>query len=128
MTWSATRRGRGHQPAVEGLEGRQLLSSTGSGSSDSMPPGRVVDVTSGIPLSDRRIAYTTPEGTHVVITLYGVGSLAGTTVDPDGALNLVFSETNQSTGIVAKVSGGTGHAPNNVANDLVGGHSQKGMD
>jgi hypothetical protein len=45
------------------------------------------------------------------VTLYGVGSLAGSTVDPDGALNLVFSETNEDTGIVAKVSGGTGQAP-----------------
>ncbi|MGE5756170.1 MAG: hypothetical protein ACM35G_10725 [Planctomycetaceae bacterium] len=111
MMRSTTRRGRGHHPAVEGLEGRELLSPTGGGPSGSMPPARVIDVKNGIPLGDRRIAYTTPEGAHVVITLYGVGSLAGTTVDPDGALNLVFSETNQSTGIVGKVSGGTGRAP-----------------
>jgi hypothetical protein len=67
-------------------------------------------VTHGISLSDRRMSYTTPQGTHVIITLYGVGSLAGSTVDPDGALNLVFSETNEDTGIIARVAGGTGQA------------------
>jgi hypothetical protein len=65
----------------------------------------------GIKAKDTRLAYTTPQGTHVVVTLYGVGSLAGSHVDRDGALNLIFSETNESTGIIAKVHGGTGQAP-----------------
>ena len=47
----------------------------------------------------------------MTITVYGVGSLAGTTVDPDGNLHLVFSETNELTGIIGHVSGGTGEAP-----------------
>jgi hypothetical protein len=102
MSRSSMRRGRCHQPALEGLEERKLLSTT--------TPSRVADVQSGISLSDRRMSYITPQGTHVLITLYGVGSLAGSTVS-DGALNLVFSETNENTGIVARVSGGTGEAP-----------------
>jgi hypothetical protein len=100
---------------VEGLEGRQLLSvsasATSSSSDPTPPPSRVIDVKNGIKLADRRISYTTPQGTHVIITLYGVGSLAGTTVDTSGALHLVYSETNHLTGIIGKVSGGTGHAP-----------------
>jgi hypothetical protein len=71
----------------------------------------LIDLKHGITLQDRRISYTTPQGSHVIVTLYGIGSLAGTTVDPNGNLHLVFSETNQDTGIIGRVSGGTGQAP-----------------
>lgn len=50
--------------------------------------------------------YVTPQKTHVAITLYGPGTLAGTSVQADGALDLVFANTNLTTGIVAKISGG----------------------
>ena len=108
MTRSNTRRGRGQQPALEGLEGRQLLSSTTH--AIAATAAAVPGAQHGTPLGDRRMAYTTPQGSHVVITVYGVGSLAGTTVGPDGALNLVYGGTNEATGIVAKVTGGTGQA------------------
>ena len=121
MSRSSTRRPWKARPGLEGLEGRQLLSvnasatssttSSTSSSSTDPPLGRTTDLENGISLQDRRISYTTPQGSHVVITLYGVGSLAGTTVDPDGDLHLVFSGTNQETGIIGRVSGGTGQAP-----------------
>jgi hypothetical protein len=120
MRRSSKRRPRQAQPGLEGLEGRQLLSvsaaaSTSSSSSSdpstTPPPGRLIDRLHHIPLQDRRIAYTTPQGTHVVVTLYGLGSLAGTRVDSSGALHLIFSETNENTAIVGRVSGGTGEAP-----------------
>jgi hypothetical protein len=75
----------------------------------------------GITLHDRQIAYTTPEGSHVTIKVYGVGSLAGTTVDPNGDLHLVYSETNSQTGIIGHVSGGTGEAPLATVNHLTVG-------
>ena len=122
MSRSSTRRPWKARPGLEGLEGRQLLSvsasasssttSSTSSSSTNPPPGRATDLKNGISLQDRRITYTTPQGTKVVITLYGIGSLAGTTVDPDdGDLHLVFSGTNQETGIIGRISGGTGQAP-----------------
>jgi hypothetical protein len=118
MSRSSKRRPRKAQPGLEGLEQRQLLSisadastSSTSSSSTTTPPGRVIDKTHGISLKDRRISYTTPQGTHVILTLYGLGSLAGTRVDSSGVLHLVFSETNQNTAIVGRVSGGTGEAP-----------------
>ena len=56
----------------------------------------------------RRFQYTTPAGTHVVLQLFGAGELNGTTVDSDGSLNLRFSGTNQQSGVIADVHGGTG--------------------
>jgi hypothetical protein len=130
------RRPRKAQPGLEGLEGRQLLSvstsatdsstsaitpaatSTGSGSSSSSgsdssntPTGQQLSKMLGISQSDRRISYRTPQGAHVTLTVFGVGSLAGTTVDPNGDLHLVFSQTNDETGIIGKVRGGPGVAP-----------------
>jgi len=72
---------------------------------------RVTNHKNGISLEDRRLSYTTSRGTRVIVTLYGVGSLEGSTIDPDGALNLVFSKTNSQTGIVAHVAGGDRRAP-----------------
>ena len=99
---SKTRRAR---PGLETLEGRQLLSGAGSSLLQTVrytPPGVS-------PL--RRLAYTAPGGAKVVVELFGVGEMNGTTIDPDGALNLRFSGTNQQTGIIATVVGGTGRAP-----------------
>ncbi len=73
-------------PRVEGLESRELLSQISY------------------------FAYKTPQGTHVSIKLYGAGTLSGTTVASNGALNLVYSGTDSSTGIVGKVRGGNGRA------------------
>jgi hypothetical protein len=90
---SKTRTVRQSRPGLEPLEARALL----SGSQD--------------PAALKQLAYTAPDGAHVVIHLFGAGNLNGSTVDPDGALNLRFSGTNQQTGIVAHVHGGSGEAP-----------------
>ena len=116
MGQSIARPSRKARPALEGLEGRELPSTAAAGpggvhaDAASPPPARAIAREIGIPPGDRRISYTTPQGTHVTLTVYGLGSLAGTTVDPDGALNLVFSQTNAATGIIAHVSGGTRRA------------------
>lgn len=100
---SNARRPRHNRPEMERLEGRALLSSGGITGLQNAPgsstPGQV-----------RRLAYTTPDGTRVAITLYGSGTLAGSTVDANGVLDLEFAGTNQETGIVAQVHGGTGRA------------------
>src|SRR5262249_31360821 len=115
MNQSVTRPHRNARPTLESLEERKLMaraSSAAASSTDlSQVPGRGIARQLGISVQDRRIAYTTPQGTNVVITLYGIGSLKGSTVDPDGALNLVFSGTRGDSGIVGRVSGGTGRAP-----------------
>jgi len=116
MGQSIARPSRKARPALEGLEGRELPSTAAAGpggvnaAAASPPPARAIARKIGIPPGDRQISYTNPQGTHVTLTVYGLGSLAGTTVDPDGALNLVFSQTNAATGIIAHVSGGTHHA------------------
>ncbi len=91
-------------------------------------PVGLTDAANGISLADRRISYVTAQGTHVLITLYGVGSLKGTYLDPDGALNLVYDGTNASSGIVANVSGGTGQAPlRSIQNAVVGLNNFSGV-
>ncbi|SIO31978.1 hypothetical protein SAMN05444166_3755 [Singulisphaera sp. GP187] len=96
---------------LEGLEGRTLQAASLTAAAAIVPANaRLLNRENGISVQDRRMSYTTPQGTRVIVTLYGVGSLAGSTVDPDGALNVVFSDTGPQTGIVAKVSGGTRRA------------------
>ena len=96
---------RGMRPRLEKLELRELLSAA---------PLKTFD-------------YVTPQKTHVSITLYGQGTLAGTSVEASGALDLVFANTNLQSGIVAKVSGGnhkvfvsTIHDANLAIGDLSG--------
>ncbi len=92
------------RPTLEDLEGRELLS--GGVSTPRITTTGEVSVS-----PDQQFQYVTPQGTKVDIRLYGAGSLSGTYVDPDGGLNLRFSGTNQQTGIIATVRGGTGSAP-----------------
>lgn len=97
-TWRARR----VRPNIEGLEGRQLLS------------GGVRHRVQPLPVFshlNRQINYATPQGTQVVVILHGFGSLAGSTVAPNGALNLVISGTNAETAIESRTSGGSGRAP-----------------
>ena len=113
MNESQTRPRRSARPLLEGLEDRKLMA-TVAGTTTALieaANARVTNNKNGISLEDRRLSYTTSRGTRVIVTLYGVGSLEGTTIDPDGALNLVFSKTNSQTGIVAHVAGGDRRAP-----------------
>jgi hypothetical protein len=73
--------------------------------------GRLPRSTTFVMPSDRRLLYTTPEGTRVSVTLYGLGSLQGSSVDANGVLDLVYSGTTANSAIVGKVFGGTGQAP-----------------
>lgn len=98
---ASTRRVRHSRPGLERLEGRALLSG-GAGA------GFTAQQTSAVPGQVRRLDYTTPQGGRVDIQLYGVGNFAGSTLDRDGALNLVFSGTNAQSGIIANVHGGNG--------------------
>jgi hypothetical protein len=86
------RRERRAQPVLQPLEERALLS---SGSTAGSHP---VD-------TSHQFNYTTAKGQNVSITLYGVGSLKGTSLDDEGDLNLVISNTNEETGVIAKVKG-----------------------
>lgn len=101
---SINRLGRQSRPALEGLEGRALMAAR--------PTAAALQATTGpVVVTDKNVSYQTPEGSRVSITLYGLGSLQGTTVDPDGGLNLRFRETNEASGIIGQVTGGTGRAP-----------------
>ena len=90
------------RPALEGLEERAMLDAK---------PAAALRAASAPQVTDKEVRYTTPGGARVDVALYGLGSLKGTTVDPDGALNLRFQGTNAQTGIVGKVTGGNGRAP-----------------
>jgi hypothetical protein len=91
------------RPVVEALEGRALLSA--SKAHVTQNPAVAAEQA-----TINRFAYTDPSGDKVVITLTGVGSLAGTSVT-NGVLSLVYSGTNLSSGITGKVTGGTADAP-----------------
>lgn len=58
----------------------------------------------------QRFSYTTPQGTRVVLSIQGRGSMEGTFVDATGALHLRYSKSNSYTKIVANVHGGNGRA------------------
>jgi hypothetical protein len=93
------------RPVLEGLEGRQLLSSGPSGSAvDVAPPKGVFSH------NYRQFKYRTPNGGTAVITMMGVGNLKGTNVGPTG-LNIEYAATNTFSKIVGKVYGGDGQAP-----------------
>jgi hypothetical protein len=110
----ADRKSRRAQPAVENLEGRQLLRASttirGKEVNNKDLQRTLTQIANSSPLSDRRISYTTPQGTQVQITLYGLGTLKGTTVEPDGTLDLVYNDTSTSSQIVGHTQGGTGQA------------------
>ncbi len=94
------------QPVIEGLEPRRLLSSTSQWQSagDASANGAFSQ-------SGTRFTYTTPSGGQAVIQVEGLGNLAGTTVNSEGDLNLVFDGTNAYSKIVSHVKGGDGRAP-----------------
>ena len=120
------RMSRRSRPELEGLEGRRLLNARfhvrgSSVNADALgsPPS----------ITNRFIGYSTPTGSRVTVSLVGKGSLLGSSVDPDGGLNLMFSNTRATTKIFVGVKGGT--APLKTVHDAalsldnvtgVGGH------
>ena len=95
------------QPVAEGLEHRRLMSAGSLGHS-SAAAGSANGVFSQ---DDRTFTFKTPTGGTAVIQMVGLGSLAGTTVDSTGALDLVYNGTNAYTKISGTVHGGGGTAP-----------------
>jgi hypothetical protein len=111
---------RRRRPSVEGLEGRQLLSGgktilakTGQPINDKDLARLELQLQNDVPWKERRFEYTVG-GNHVVVTLYGQGTLLagkpdGTHVDEAGRLHLVFDNTTNASRIIGAVRGPSGH-------------------
>jgi hypothetical protein len=96
---------------MEGLEGRMLLSTT-SGVAEKIVQHRGVNSSSPLAQTskDTSFDYTTAQGSRVDIQLIGPGSLAGTSLDSSGDLQLVYSGSTVFTTITGTVKGGSGVA------------------
>ena len=101
-----TDRTRRARPSLEGLEGRQLLAASKGGAVHALATGPATITAQ----SDNLFAYTTADGAKVRVRLIGPGSLAGTALDGNGNLNLVFSGSGVFTQILGTVKGGSGRA------------------
>jgi hypothetical protein len=95
-----TRRSQRAVPAIEGLEGRQLLS-VGTRPTEAQLAGTTN------PYNVRDFGYYTRAGAHVTIEVKGPGNLYGTNVDPNGALDLVYGGTDAQSVIAVHVSRGS---------------------
>ena len=82
------------RPALESLEARQLMDAAA---------GLQAITAADAPVTDFR--YTTPRGVRVAVNLEGPGSLAGTSVRPDGALDLVYDNTDATSQIISHATG-----------------------
>ena len=71
------RRARRTRPALESLEGRQLLSVGGSGHPS------VGGLASHATFLNRQLSYRTPQGTRVSVYLHGFGKLVGSSLTPE---------------------------------------------
>jgi hypothetical protein len=95
------------QPAIEGLEDRQLLSNVSLAHS-------IADVSAGtggvFSHHDRKFTFATPSGGIASVQIKGLGNLTGTTLTSDG-LKLEFGNTNSYSQIYGTVHGGNGTAP-----------------
>jgi hypothetical protein len=100
-----TRRTRTHRarPTIESLEGRQLLNAGGSSHA-------AVSTAGVLSAKGQVFQYVTPTGGIATVRIIGVGSLAGTSVDSSGALNIVYGGTNVYSKITGQVKGGGGTA------------------
>jgi hypothetical protein len=117
---TSTRQVRQTRPELEGLEDRRLLTHPfidkyGMVHNLIIPPQDLSRWqrahTAYVPPSDRRYAYTTNEGTHVVLSLYGNGNILGTKFNPaTDAVDIRFANTNENSGLIGKVYGGDGRA------------------
>lgn len=85
---------------VDGLEGRRLLSAQAG---DVATPA----IVGQNPLNVRAFSYYTRSGARVTMELKGSGNLNGTSVDADGALNVVYGGTNAASKVYVVVGRGT---------------------
>src|SRR5262249_10150531 len=97
------------RPVIEGLEGRQLLSSGASHGAAARAqaaasPGGVLSAQGQV------FRYVTRAGGIATIKIVGVGSLDGRSVDSSGDLHIVYGGTNVYSKVVGTVKGGGGHA------------------
>ncbi|RUL88681.1 hypothetical protein [Tautonia sociabilis] len=126
---SRTRKAR---PGLEPMEGRRLLAgdlalvagSAVDATDPALPPVAAeqagVEAQSGIHMMEapqaasptpppvKNFRYVGPRGVRVAVNLVGPGTLAGTRVRDDGALELVYDDTGPSTQILSHA---TGYAP-----------------
>ncbi len=84
------------RPVLESLEHRELM--------DGALAADVISLQTNDAVT--RIAYITPDRVGVVVNLLGPGTLDGTTVDHNGALNLVYDDTDETTQIIGHTLGG----------------------
>jgi hypothetical protein len=110
------RKTRRVEPAIDGLETRCLLSAgaitpnSKSVGVNALQAASVPQTTAPV-FTARRLLYTTAQGTRVDVNVYGAGTLAGSFLDADGALHLIYNDTTVTTRIIGATQGGTGFAP-----------------
>ncbi len=104
------RKKRRTQPMLESLEERKLLSGSHKEPNDKDIARIALQLQNDTPVADRRFIYSTPEGGRVVLTLFGLGTMAGTTVDANGVLHIVYDNTGPNSRILGHVAGGNGRA------------------
>ncbi len=101
-------------PVLENLEARQMLNASTPAADQaelaSYDPSIAEVSINATSQKDRRFTYRTAQGAKVTIALLGPGSLAGTTLRSDGALDLVYDDTTSSSIILGSVRGGNGRA------------------
>lgn len=92
----------------EALESRQMLDTGLSDAPEAPgydPSIAEVGILQDPPADVKVFRYRTPEGARVTIRLDGAGTLAGTSVRPDGSLDLVFDGTNRQSQLYSQVNG-----------------------
>jgi hypothetical protein len=104
------------RPQLEGLEDRQLMTGGHVRAINDTDLRRYqvqkVNFGNGSYSPDRRMVYTTPTGGRAIVTLYGVGTLKGSAIDPlTGGLILQYNGTNSDSRIIGQVKGGDGTMP-----------------
>ena len=66
-------------------------------------------------IPERRKFFSFPDGTRASLTLYGAGTLKGTSINSDGTLDLIFDGTTSGTRVIGKVlpsrRGASGRVP-----------------
>jgi hypothetical protein len=107
---SQSRKSKRSHLQLEPLESRQLLNGDHLGMNEKDLARLRAVVANGIDHRFRRFSYLTDEGARVIVTLYGAGTLKGSTVDDAGVLNLVYNNTNRESRLIVHVQGGPGYA------------------